>query len=60
VSPQGVYFKGHGKTVLATMRKHYGKKRGTRVFYGTINNMRKGTPNQRAAQPKRAPGAKRR
>jgi hypothetical protein len=55
------YYKGHGSAVLRSMRKRYGKKQGTRVFYATVNKWRtKGTKAQKAAQPKRAPGARRR
>lgn len=54
------YYGGKGRTVMRGMRKKYGKKKGSRVFYATVNKMRKGTKAQRKAQPKRAPGSKRR
>lgn len=58
--PVKTYYKGHGRKVMRDMKKRYGAKKGKNVFYATVNNMRKGTKAQRAAQPKRAPGAKRR
>ena len=48
-----------GRSVMAKMRKRYGKD-ANHAFYGTINNMRKGSKKQKAAQPKRAPGSGRR
>ena len=53
------YYKGHGAKVMRGMKKKYGSKQGERVFYATVNSMRKGTKKQRAAQPKSAPGSKR-
>lgn len=35
--PIASYYKGHGRKVMAAMRKTYGKKQGTRVFYATAN-----------------------
>lgn len=59
--PASRYYRGHGNKVMASMRKRYGKKQGKAVFYATVNKWRThGTKAQRAAQPKRAPGAKRR
>lgn len=52
------YYGGKGRSVMSKMKKRYGKKRGQRVFYATANTMRKGTKAQRKAQPKRAPGSK--
>lgn len=46
-----------GPAVMRKMQARYGKKRGRAVFYATVNKMRKGTPAQRAAQPKAAPGS---
>lgn len=31
------YYKGKGRSVLTKMRKRYGSKKGTRVFYATAN-----------------------
>jgi hypothetical protein len=42
---------GEGPQVMAKMKQRYGDKAGERVFYATVNKMRKGTPAQRAAQP---------
>lgn len=50
--------RGKGSQVLKKMQAKYGKKRGTAVFYGKVNNMRKGTKKERRAQPKSAPGSK--
>ena len=33
------YFKGHGNEVLGKMKKKYGDKKGTSVFYATANKM---------------------
>lgn len=46
-----------GPQVMAAMKSRYGSKAGERVFYATVNKMRSGSPAQRAAQPKTAPGA---
>jgi hypothetical protein len=46
-----------GPQVMAKMKQRYGEKAGERVFYATVNRMRKGSPAERAAQPKRAPGS---
>jgi hypothetical protein len=46
-----------GPAVMAKMQARYGAKAGERVFYATVNKMRKGTPAQRAAQPASAPGS---
>ena len=35
--PQSEYFKGHGKEVMASMKKQYGEKKGKQVFYATAN-----------------------
>ena len=35
--PVNAYFRGHGDKVLANMRKEYGTKKGTSVFYATAN-----------------------
>jgi len=43
---------------MRKMKERYGSKRGERVFYGTVNAMRKGTSAQRAAQPAAPPGSK--
>jgi hypothetical protein len=48
---------GKGEAIMAAMKRRYGAKRGERVFYGTVNKMRKGTSAQRAAQPRKAPGS---
>lgn len=54
------YYGGKGRKVMRSMQKRYGKKRGKRVFYATINKWRtSGTKKQKAAQPKKAPGARR-
>jgi len=60
--PQSRYFKGRGRKVMSSMRRRYGSSRkAKRVFYATVNKWRtQGTKKQKAAQPKRAPGAKRR
>lgn len=58
--PVNRYYGGHGRSVMRAMRKRYGKKQGKKMFYATVNKMRKGTKKQRAAQPKRAPGRRRR
>ena len=58
--PVSRYYKGHGRTVMAAMKRKYGAKKGKSVFYGTVVNMQKGTKAQRAAQPKRRPGRRRR
>ena len=42
---------GEGAKVMANMQARYGAARGKRIFYATVNKMRKGTPAQRAAQP---------
>src|SRR2546421_7878655 len=47
---------GKGAAIMAAMKQRYGPAKGERVFYGTVNKMRKGTPAQRAAQP-HAPGS---
>jgi len=47
-----------GPAVMAKMQARYGAAKGKRVFYATVNKMRKGTPAQRAAQPAQAPGSK--
>lgn len=54
------YYGGKGRSVMRSMKKKYGSKKGQRIFYATVNKMRKGTKAQRKAQPKKAPGAKRR
>lgn len=46
-----------GPQVMASMKSRYGPKAGERVFYATVNKMRKGTAAQRAAQPAKAPGS---
>jgi hypothetical protein len=59
--PQSRYFKGRGRKVMRSMRGRYGAKRGKNIFYATVNKWRtRGTKRQKAAQPKRAPGARRR
>lgn len=35
--PVDKYFKGHGSEVMSSMRKKYGAKKGTSVFYRTAN-----------------------
>jgi hypothetical protein len=35
--PLNKYFKGHGEEVMANMKKEYGSKKGTSVFYATVN-----------------------
>lgn len=35
--PIKAYYGGHGRKVMAAMRKTYGKKKGTSVFYATAN-----------------------
>jgi hypothetical protein len=37
--PISKHFKGHGKEVMASMVKTYGKKRAKEVFYATENKM---------------------
>jgi len=46
-----------GPAVMADMKRRYGEKAGERVFYATVNRMRKGSPAERAAQPAKAPGS---
>ena len=59
--PVSRYYKGHGRKVMRSMKSRYGSKQGRSVFYATVNKWRThGTKAQKAAQPKRAPGAKRR
>lgn len=59
--PQGRYFKGRGRKVMNSMRRRYGSKQGKKIFYATVNKWRTGgSKKQKAAQPKRAPGARRR
>jgi hypothetical protein len=59
MSPVSRYYGGHGKTVMADFKRRYGSKGGTRAFYAVVNKMRKGSPAQRAAQPRFAPGSRR-
>jgi hypothetical protein len=47
-----------GPQVMAKMKQRYGDKAGERVFYATVNRMRKGSSAERAAQPAKAPGSK--
>lgn len=35
--PLSKYFHGHGVEVMKAMKRHYGKKKGERVFYATVN-----------------------
>lgn len=35
--PISKYFGGHGKQVMAAMKKEYGMDKGERVFYATAN-----------------------
>lgn len=35
--PINKYFKGHGKEVMANMKKEYGDKKGEQVFYAKSN-----------------------
>lgn len=49
---------GEGEKVMAAMQARYGPERGKRVFYATVNRMRKGSPAERAAQPAAPPGSK--
>ena len=35
--PLDKYYGGHGKKVMASMKKTYGAKKGKRVFYATAN-----------------------
>jgi hypothetical protein len=58
--PVKAYYGGHGRKVMRQMKRKYGAKRGQAIFYATVNTMRKGSKAQKAAQPKRAPGARRR
>jgi hypothetical protein len=39
------YFKGHGEEVMANMKKEYGSKKGTSVFYATVNKKKKSQSN---------------
>ncbi len=39
--PINKYFKGHGKEVMAAMKKEYGGKKGESVFYATANKNKK-------------------
>jgi hypothetical protein len=33
--PISRYYKGHGREVMASMKREYGPEKGTRVFYAT-------------------------
>lgn len=35
--PLSKYFKGHGESVMSSMKKKYGSEKGERVFYATAN-----------------------
>lgn len=35
--PVSRYYGGHGKSVMKSMTKQYGKKKGKQVFYATAN-----------------------
>ena len=47
MSPVSEYFKGHGKEVMANMKKQYGEEGGKRVFYAT-SNKKKGKGKKRS------------
>lgn len=38
--PISEYYKGKGRSVMASMKKKYGAKAGERVFYATANKMK--------------------
>ena len=38
--PVSSYFKGKGESVMDSMEKTYGAKKGKEVFYGTANKMK--------------------
>ena len=40
--PLSKYFKGGGEKVMKNMKKEYGSKKGTQVFYATANKMKRG------------------
>jgi hypothetical protein len=44
--PIGKYFKGKGEKVMSNMKKEYGEKKGTSVFYATANK-KKMNPHER-------------
>jgi len=39
--PLSKYYSGHGKEVMASMKKEYGDKKGERVFYATAQKRKK-------------------
>lgn len=39
--PVSKYYSGHGKEVMAAMKKQYGGKKGERVFYATAKKKAK-------------------
>jgi hypothetical protein len=39
--PLNKYYGGHGEKVMASMKKHYGDKKGEDVFYATKNKHKK-------------------
>lgn len=52
--PEGSYFKGHGDSVMASMRKRYGSKKGKEVFYATANKRSMGPAGDHMAKMKMA------
>lgn len=40
--PLSKYYGGKGESVMASMKKKYGKKKGERVFYATHNKHKAG------------------
>lgn len=54
--PISKYFGGHGKEVMAEMKKKYGEKKGESVFYAT-ENKRKSEESNRHKKALESPGS---
>jgi hypothetical protein len=39
--PVSKYYSGHGRKVMANMKREYGDKKGEQVFYATVNKRKK-------------------
>lgn len=50
--PLSKYYEGHGKEVMASMKKQYGAKKGESVFYATANKTRQTIATGKKRRPK--------
>jgi len=50
--PLSKYFGGKGASVMRSMRKKYGSKRGESVFYATVNKMKSKDKGKSGKKPK--------